>query len=119
MEVDTRVDHGTAAPTAGSAELRLDIQSTISGFVEDALDIQGIAPFADLFELGADSIAASKVFNRIQQHFSLDLDLEAAFSCLNVAGLAALVEGQILAMLDGMTDDELERLVGCEGPDPG
>jgi acyl carrier protein len=65
----------------------------------------------DFFSIGLTSLMAGQIFTRIQARFGVEIELEAAFSTPTLAGLAILIEEQLMALVEGLSEDEAAELL--------
>jgi thioesterase domain-containing protein/acyl carrier protein len=80
-------DVGTFAAPRTATERRL------TAIWEDVLDVRPIGVTDDFFELGATSIAAARVFDRIERELGAQLPLSPLFQAPTVERLAQLIDG--------------------------
>ena len=78
---------------------------------EDAIDVSPVGVDDDFFELGGDSLRALQVASRIGAQFGIDLVDSTPFSEPTVRELARVIDEQLAARLDSLTDEEVARLL--------
>jgi acyl carrier protein len=78
----------------------------------------------DFFDLGGDSLAASRVVSRVIQQFQLEIPLQTLFDSPTIAAMAAVITAHqgktldeqgfstLLNELDSLSDEEAKRLEG-------
>jgi acyl carrier protein len=100
---------------------------------EEVLRIEGVAPDDDFFALGGHSLMATRVMAWIRRTFDVEVPLQALWETPTVAGLAIAVAeahsavpddededlADLLAELEGLSDEEAERLLASERRPPG
>jgi amino acid adenylation domain-containing protein len=96
----------------------------IAAIWAEALGVERVGVNDDFFELGGHSLLATQVIARIRSAFGVQLPLHALFTAPRVAELASEVDGMageedaelgdLLSELEGLTDEEAERLLGSE-----
>lgn len=71
----------------------------------------------NFFLLGGHSLSGTQVITRIADMFGVELSLHALFTAPTIAELSLEVERLILARLDAMSEDEVQRLLAdpCDG----
>jgi len=101
-------DHAVyAPPETATEELLAEIWAELLG--------RGRVGILDnFFDLGGHSLLVPQVFARIEESFQLELPLRALFEAPTVAQLANLIEQELLAQIEGLSDEEAENLVLSE-----
>jgi acyl carrier protein len=95
---------------------------------QDAMSLDDIGVQDDFFELGGHSLLATQVIARIRNEFGVQLPLHSLFTAPRIADLAgevdaAMVPGEagdaelaaLLEELEGLSDDDAEKLLEAEG----
>ncbi|MBX3707357.1 MAG: amino acid adenylation domain-containing protein [Pseudomonadales bacterium] len=85
---DARLEARAAPIADGDPELL----ATLTGIFREVLGLDALAPDADLFSLGGDSLTATQIASRIRDRYGVDLPLRALFEAPTIQGLAAAVE---------------------------
>jgi acyl carrier protein len=62
-----------------------------------------------LFAMGGDSLVATQILARIETRFGVTIDLESVFPEFTVRTLAELVDQSLVALIDAMDEEEVER----------
>jgi len=94
------------------------------------LGVERVGVEDDFFAIGGHSLLATQIVAQIRSDFSVNLPLHALFSSPTVAALSEQVvalmgEGQdseteaLLAELEGLSDEEAERLLAGDARDEG
>jgi len=68
------------------------IEQTVAGIIAAVLDLEGVDPHANFFELGGDSLLATQVASRLRRALGVDLELRQVFATPTAAGLATLID---------------------------
>lgn len=83
---------------------RDDTETRIAKIWQDLLGVEEISVHDDFFELGGNSMIASRLIIRIQDVFEVELPFSKLFSAANVAALSELVIAEVLADIEAMED---------------
>ena len=86
------------APESETEEILVEICGTVLG-------VERLGVEDDFFDLGGDSLMATKVIFQIRKAFEIELPVRAFFDSPTVAGLAERVEEDLLAELEALTDE--------------
>jgi acyl transferase domain-containing protein len=89
-------------PNIGSeyVEPRNEVEQTVAAVFREFLGFERVGVNDDLFELGGDSLMATRLVSRVQQLFRVDVALGRFFEHPTVAGVALLVAEQQLELVD-------------------
>ncbi|WP_433225118.1 phosphopantetheine-binding protein [Microtetraspora malaysiensis] len=90
---------------------RTDAEKLVAGIWEELLGVPGVGAFDDFFALGGHSLFATRVAARLRRTTGVEVPVRTVFEARTVAELASAVEDLLIAELDGMTDEEAERLL--------
>ncbi len=131
-KVNRRVLLDIAAATApladGFVPAGTETQQRLARLWASALRTDAVGIHTDFFALGGHSLLATRLVSTIRQEFDVALPLTALFDTPTVAAMAAKLNlllserqerlrAEILASLDGMSDDEVEAaLARLNGP---
>ena len=66
--------------------------------------------YDNFFALGGDSLLAAQVASRVRESFALELPLEKIFREPTVAYLALVIEEILIEEIEGLNEEEAERL---------
>ncbi|MCP4661652.1 MAG: acyltransferase domain-containing protein, partial [bacterium] len=105
---------------------RNPLEELVAGIWEEVLGIETIGIHDDLFELGGNSLLATQLVSRVRDLFGVELSLREMNELRTPAELTAALERhgidqaaaeevvELMNALEGMSDEEAERLAGDE-----
>ncbi|MCP4659493.1 MAG: non-ribosomal peptide synthetase, partial [bacterium] len=100
---EERADRPYAPPETETEEL-------LVGIFAELLEAGAVGIYESFFDLGGHSLLAMRLTARVRDTFHVDLPLRELFAAPSVARLAAVVEELIIAQLEELSDEEIERL---------
>lgn len=112
-------------PGADYLAPRTPVEQAIAEIWSHVLGVEQIGVQDDFFALGGHSLLATQVVAQVRSDFAVELPLHSVFTYPTVAGLAAEIVGmmgaseeeetaQLMAELEGLSDEEAERLLAGE-----
>lgn len=87
------------------------LQDAIIDQIQKIVGPCALARDESLFALGLDSVQVMQIFSLVQDQFDVELDVERAFEDPSVRGIAKLVDAQLTARIEAMTEEEVSRLL--------
>jgi amino acid adenylation domain-containing protein len=93
------------------AEPRNDAEARIARIWQDALRLSRVGVHDNFFEIGGSSLPALQVITQVNRAFQVELPIAAFFENPTVAGMSEAVEAALVAELDALSDEEVERLL--------
>lgn len=87
-----------------------DTERALVAIWEEVLGVAGVGAHDNFFELGGQSLMGAQVIARLRARFRVDLRLGALFAAPTVVSLALAVEEMLLAEVEALSDEEVERL---------
>lgn len=113
--------HALPVPDASRPELRKAFVApenpTQARLVEIWMNVLGIDRVGihdDFFELGGDSILATRLVSRVRRTFSVELPLRELFWKTTVFELAVAIEELVIKQLENVSEEEAEQLLQNE-----
>jgi amino acid adenylation domain-containing protein len=103
------------------------MQEAVARIWAEVLGLARVGVQDDFFSLGGHSLLATQVVAQVRSDFAVDLPLHSLFTYPTVASLTSEIVGmmgaadddetaQLMAELDGMSDEEAERLLRGDSP---
>ncbi|WP_425578662.1 SDR family NAD(P)-dependent oxidoreductase [Streptomyces cremeus] len=90
-------------------EPETDAQRVIAEMWAETLAVDAIGIDDDFFDLNGNSLVAVQLVARIRERFSVDIAVASLFEARTVRGLAAEIEGSLLAEIEGLSEEEAAR----------
>jgi amino acid adenylation domain-containing protein len=100
---------------------RTPAEEVIAGIWSELLSVPDVGVETSFFDLGGDSLLATRVVSRIRTAFDVNLPLRRFFEGSTVAALAAIVEDLLVEKLESISEEDAARqLAGAPAaPGPG
>jgi acyl carrier protein len=77
----------------------------------ELLDLEQVGVFDDFFELGGDSLTASRLIAHIHSMFDVELPIARLFEVHSIADLAENIEAILIAEINALSDEDAQRLL--------
>jgi amino acid adenylation domain-containing protein len=90
---------------------RTPTEERVAGILAPLLGLTSVGVEDNFFYLGGNSLLGTQVIARLREAFGVEVSLLALFDHPTVAGIAGEVEQLIIAKLDAMSEEEVQRLV--------
>ena len=90
---------------------RSPIEEKLSTIVCALLKLEQVSVNDNFFLLGGHSLLGTQLIVKIRSAFGVDLALRALFEAPTIAELSSEIERLIIAKVEGMSEEEAERLV--------
>jgi amino acid adenylation domain-containing protein/FkbM family methyltransferase len=87
------------------------IEQRLAGIIASLLGLERVGRDDNFFMLGGHSLLGTQVIMQVTELFGVDLSLRTIFEAPTIRQLSAEVERLIIAKLEGMSDDEAQRLL--------
>ncbi|HYI11616.1 MAG TPA: amino acid adenylation domain-containing protein [Thermoanaerobaculia bacterium] len=98
-----------------SAPPRTTEEQELAAIWSEILGIGQIGIHDDFFALGGHSLLATQLIARVSREFGIDIPLRRLFEAPTIAAFARVIEADLLARVDSLSDEELEALLAAEG----
>jgi len=116
-----KVDHSALPAIAAGGERastvvppRTDGERLVARVWGEVLGVEAIGAHDDFFDLGGHSLLATRVAARLRSATGVDVSLRTIFHRTTVAELAGAVEELLIAEIEALDDDEVQRLLNRE-----
>jgi acyl transferase domain-containing protein len=96
-------------------EPRNELEATIAGIWQRALEVDRVGVRDSFFELGGDSVLAGQVVTQINMTLGVTLDSRRAFEAFTVEALSANAEDAIQREVAKLSEDEARALLSGSG----
>src|SRR5579859_2929177 len=96
-----------------------DLERALARIWEEAVGVRPVGLDDDFFELGGDSLRALQVAARIGGQYGVELMDSMPFSQPTLRELAPVIEEQLQAKLDSLSDEEIGALLEGSGAGGG
>jgi amino acid adenylation domain-containing protein len=106
-ESNTLRDDAYAAP-------RTEMEKTVAGILERLLNLEHVDVEENFFSLGGHSLLGAQLIARLRDTFGIEMPLRVVFEAPTVADLATEIEALLVAKLKGMSEKEVQRILGFE-----
>lgn len=90
---------------------RTPVEERVVGILGPLLGLEHVSVEDNFFLLGGNSLLGTQLIARIRDAFGVELSLRSLFDGPTVATLSAKIDRLLVEKLEGMTDDEAERLL--------
>ncbi|MFC7440507.1 type I polyketide synthase [Laceyella putida] len=107
-EVDVGPTHAPAMTATGP---RNELEAILAEVLSEVMGISEVSVFDDFFELGGNSLVASQAVARMREVLQLELPVQVLFEKRTISELAEEIESRLVAELDQLSDEEVERLM--------
>ncbi len=107
---ETAADADPDAAAASEAVADPAVLEVVAGLICELLDLPSVDHRDNFFLLGGHSMLGAQLIARLDELFAVQLPLREVFQNPTVAGIAAQVEQAMVAELDLLSDEDVERL---------
>ena len=88
---------------------RSELEEMVEGIVGPILGLPRVSIHDNFFLLGGHSLMGAQVIARVRDIFGAELSLRNVFECPTVAKLAGRIESALVAKLEAMSEEEVNR----------
>jgi acyl carrier protein len=86
------------------------VEARVAAILAPLLELEEVSAHDNFFLLGGHSLLGTQLIARIRDAFGVELGLRALFDAPTVAKLSARIEALLVEKLEGMTEEEAQRL---------
>jgi amino acid adenylation domain-containing protein len=108
------IREGRRSQAAEYAAPRNPLEELLAEIWASTLGLERVGIHDDFFQLGGHSLLAMRIVTAVRSTFRLSLSLRRVFEAPTVAQMAQVVEAGLIADIEGLTDDSVQRLMGHE-----
>jgi myxalamid-type polyketide synthase MxaE and MxaD len=90
---------------------RNQIELKLAELWQQTLHIDKVGIYDSFFELGGDSVLAAQVLSLARKTYAISINPQEAFQNFTIAKLSEILEGEILKQIEGMSEEEAQRLL--------
>jgi amino acid adenylation domain-containing protein len=91
---------------------RTPVEERLAAILAGLLGIERVGLDDNFFHLGGHSLLGAQVIARVRDRFAVELSLRSLFDHPTVAEMSREIEGLIFSKLEGMSEDEVQRILG-------
>ncbi|QDS33254.1 beta-ketoacyl synthase N-terminal-like domain-containing protein [Brevibacillus brevis] len=110
-EIQNSVIHHDVIHADDDDTPRNELVRKISAAWEEVLGVKKVDIHKNFQDLGGDSIMATQIISRLKNSFPVDLNLDNLFSAPTVAGMAELIEEELIAAIDELPEEAILELL--------
>lgn len=90
---------------------RTDVEVALCGIWSNVLGLEAVGVHDTFFELGGHSLQLAQVVSKVRDAFQVELDIRKVFKLPTVAGLAVMIEEELVKEVEELSDEEVEFLL--------
>ncbi|MEL6269047.1 MAG: AMP-binding protein, partial [Chloroflexota bacterium] len=88
-----------------------EVQEALTDIWQSVMHMERIGVHDNFFELGGHSLPAIRIVSRINEAFEIDFPLDQFFANPTIAEQAAAVDDVLLAEIEALSDEDVQRLL--------
>ena len=100
---------------APSAPPRTPEEQQLAGIWAEVLGVGQVGIHDDFFALGGHSLLATQLIARVSRAFGADIPLRRLFEAPTIAGFSEILNAELIASVEQLSEAELEALLAAEG----
>ena len=89
-----------------------DVELRLAALWSELLSVEEVGVHDDFFALGGASLTAIAALGRVREAFGVELPLQSFFAAPTLGAVAQAVETALIAQIESLSDEEVERLLG-------
>ncbi|HEV1993705.1 MAG TPA: amino acid adenylation domain-containing protein [Candidatus Acidoferrum sp.] len=97
---------------------RTPIEQRLSEILSGLLGLAQVSVEDNFFLLGGHSLLGTQLIGRVRDAFGVELSLRTVFESSTIAQLSSEVEKMLLAKLESMSEEEVQRILSAPGGAP-
>ena len=86
-----------------------DLEKTIAAMWQELIGFRKIGREDDFFELGGDSLLATRCVSRIREEFQVDLSLKDFFEASVIKSLSTAIQRMLIEEMEKLSEEEAQR----------
>jgi acyl carrier protein len=90
---------------------RSDLEKILAEMWAELLDLEHVGVHDDFFELGGDSLTATRFISRLRSTLQIELPITKLFEVHTIAELAVIIEKILIEEINAMSEAEAQQLV--------
>ncbi|GAK51448.1 amino acid adenylation domain protein [Candidatus Moduliflexus flocculans] len=87
-----------------------ELETTLCKLWAELLDMEYVGIYDDFFELGGDSLTATRLVSYLRSAFGVELSISDVFDAHNIATLAAHIENIFIEEIESLSEEEAQQL---------
>jgi amino acid adenylation domain-containing protein len=91
---------------------RTEVEQAVAGILAPLLGLERVDVEANFFSLGGHSLLGIQLISRVRDSLGVELSLRTVFEAPSVAELSAEIERLLVAKLESMSEEEVQRTLG-------
>lgn len=92
---------------------RTPLEERVAAILAELLEVERVGVHDNFFLLGGHSLLATQVIMWVNATFGVELPMRVLFDAPTVARLAAEIERRIIARLEAISEDDVQRVLGA------